>query len=419
MLYVREDGTSTVPVSAGVQPAQFWTASGNGVYAFYTEGERLYRFDVDHPEAPLVLAGSGAGVEGVIGASENGEDVYFVASSELAAGAAAGQPNLYLARAGDDVRFIATLSPRDGTEVPPYGTYGPALEFAEIGDWSAGLGQHTAEVTPNGENVVFMSSQPLKAQGFPTGYANDGQDEVYVYDAGSGKLFCTSCSQSGEPGSSAFLPISWSDTYIPRWMSEDGSRVFFNTSSPLVSQDTNGQQDVYEWEREGSGSCTTGGMDGGCIYLLSGGSSSAASWLADASANGSDVFIITRAELTGQNTGGTDDLFDARVGGVPPAAPVGCSGTACPSAPGGTPGFTVPSSVAYSGAGNTPPPTAAGGVVKPKARVLTRAQKLKAALKVCRKRRGRARVSCEAQVRKRYRLVGARKAARPAMKGRR
>jgi hypothetical protein len=410
-----------VPVSAGVQPAQFWTASGNGVYAFYTEGERLYRFDVNHPETPLMLAGSGAGVEGVIGISESGEDVYFVATGALAAGAVAGRPNLYLARVGGGVRLIATLSPEDGTEVAPYQPSDTGFAAGtDVGDWNAGFGQRTAQVTPGGESVVFMSNQLLKAQGFPAGYANEGRDEVYVYDAGLGRLFCASCSQSGEPGSSAFLPVSWSDTYIPRWISEDGSRVFFDSSSPLVAQDTNGAQDVYEWEREGSGSCTAGsGVDGGCIYLLSGGFGSSSSWLLDASANGSDVFIITRAELTGQSTNGTDDLFDARVGGVPSAAPAGCSGAACPSVPGAAPGFAVPPSVAYSGPGNTSSSPAAGGVVKPKARVLTRAQKLTAALRACRKRHQRARASCEAKARKKYRPVGrARKATRLAMKGR-
>ena len=88
MVYVRVDGSTTVPVSAG--PARFWTATGDGRYAFYTEGEGLYRFDVEHPEAREVIAGAGAGVEGVVGVSENGEDVYFVASGALATGAKAG-----------------------------------------------------------------------------------------------------------------------------------------------------------------------------------------------------------------------------------------------------------------------------------------------------------------------------------------
>ena len=43
------------------------------------------------------------------------------------------------------------------------------------------------------------------------------------------------------------------DTYLPQWIAEEGNRVFFDTEVPLVARDTNGRQDVYEWEREGHG----------------------------------------------------------------------------------------------------------------------------------------------------------------------
>ncbi len=108
-VYVRENGGSTVAVSAGA--ARFWTATPDGRYAFYTEGERLYRFDVESG-MPEELAGADAGVLGVIGVSEGGEYVYFVAEGELAGGAAKGKPNLYLRREGRTT-FIATLSPED------------------------------------------------------------------------------------------------------------------------------------------------------------------------------------------------------------------------------------------------------------------------------------------------------------------
>jgi hypothetical protein len=429
VVYVREDGTSTVPVSAGA--ARFWTATGDGRYAFYTENGELLRFDIEHPAAPEVLAGAGAGVEGVIGAGESGEDVYFVASAQLAPGAEAGQPNLYLVRTGrvPAVTFIATLNPSDGNHAGLYGE----LEYysdpgeGEIGDWHAGLGQRTAEVTPDGGSVVFMSSKGLKVPGFPGGYPA-GPAEVYVYDAGAGKLLCASCDPSGEaggegflPGGEGFLPISWSDTYIPRWISEDGSRVFFNSTAPLVAQDTNGAQDVYEWEREGSGSCREGtGTDGGCAYLLSGGVSKSASWLAGASANGGDVFIITRAQLTPEDQDEAYNLFDARVGGVPLAVAVGCVGGACPAAPpAAPPGFAAPPSVTSSGGGNFPP-SLVKPAVKPRAKRLTRAQKLAAALKTCRRARGRARVACEVRARRRYGPVGrAKRTSASAKKGRR
>src|ERR1700728_1168180 len=63
VVYVREGGSSTVAVSAGA--AQYWTASSDGRYAFYTEDEKLYRFDVERGTREE-LAGGGAGVQGVI-----------------------------------------------------------------------------------------------------------------------------------------------------------------------------------------------------------------------------------------------------------------------------------------------------------------------------------------------------------------
>jgi hypothetical protein len=81
---------------------------------------------------------------------------------------------------------------------------------------------------------------------------------------------------------------------------------------------------VYEWERDGVGSCRE---EAGCDYLLSGGTSKSASWLLGASANGDDVFIITTAQLTPEDQNEDYNVFDARVGGVRPASPPVCSGT--------------------------------------------------------------------------------------------
>ena len=148
------------------------------------------------------------------------------------------------------------------------------------------LGHRTAAVTAGGSGVVFMSSHDLPAVGFPKGYPGGGADEVYMYESAGNKLFCVSCSSSGEPrgGITAFLPINWSDVHLPEWVADEGNRVFFSSNVQLVPQDTNGRRDVYEWEREGAGGCVAGsGVNGGCVYLLSGGTSEADSWFIGAS----------------------------------------------------------------------------------------------------------------------------------------
>ncbi len=354
----------TVLVSGGGE-AQYWASVADGRYAFYTEGGVLYRFDAE-PEAGKdqvsreALTGPGAGVLGVLGVSENGGDVYFVATSALARSnrwgetPVEGEPNLYLSRDGTPPVFIGTLSDKDGNEVQPFlESFGRrSTGFYYYGDWNPGLGQRTARITDNGEGLVFMSNRPLSVVGYPHGYPTGGADEVYLYDAGSNSLFCASCG-STHGGASGYLPISWDDSYLPQWISEDGNRVFFDSTVSLVPQDTNGEQDVYEWEREGSGTCTAGsGVNGGCVFLLSGGTSEYSSWLIGASESGDDVFLVTRAQVVAEDQNEAFDLYDARVGGVKPVTPPQCTGTGCQGVPSPPPTFATPPSVTFNGVGN-------------------------------------------------------------------
>jgi hypothetical protein len=79
--------------------------------------------------------------------------------------------------------------------------------------------------------------------------------------------------------------------------------------------------------------------------------------------------------------------------------------------PGGTcqagsvpePVFGASASATFSGAGNLAPVPPVATVVKPKPRVLSRAEKLAAALRACRKKKvKRKRVGCEKQARRAY-----------------
>ena len=123
----------TIPVSAGA--ARYWTSAEDGRFALYTENGGLYRFNIES-EAREPLVADTAKILGVIGSSENGESVYFVAEGALGASSSgegltpiAEQPNLYLSRPGSHGRetvFITTLSSEDGTEVLPFNT---GIEF--------------------------------------------------------------------------------------------------------------------------------------------------------------------------------------------------------------------------------------------------------------------------------------------------
>jgi hypothetical protein len=195
--------------------------------------------------------------------------------------------------------------------------------------------------------------------------------------------------------------------YQSRYLSDDG-RVFFDSSDALVPGDVNGKEDVYEWEVDGLGQ-NVYEYRGGQVYLISTGKSYRNSYLIGSSENGSDVFFTTAEQLVPQDTDTQRDVWDARVdGGFPAPAPPAtvCEGEACQGPAAAPPVFGAPASASISGPGNlTPTPPA-----KPKPTVLTRAQKLAKALKVCRKDKPKSkREACERSVRRRYGPVKKRK----------
>lgn len=433
-VYVRENGTQTIPVSKGA--AEYWTATPDGHYAYYTEGGALWRFNTEVQaghEANEELVPGAAQVQGVIGVNETGEDgsyVYFVANGVLSTtanehGETAGAGdcpetggtgcNLYLLH-GNTTTFIATLAPQDDN----IHTFSGGGEEAS-GDWVANVGEHIAQLTADGRHLLFQSHRPL------TGYDNDyegrPQLEAYVYSAESGQLACASCNPTGAPpviqrgteggSEGSLLPESTedADTYVPQLISEDGNRIFFDTSQALVSQDTNGVQDVYEWEREGEGTCgprVPARPNAGCVDLLSGGASSVDSFLVGADATGENVFFEHLGSL-GQVEAPIDhnELYDARRNGGFATVSEACTGTGCQGVPPVPPIFSTPASVTFSGTGNFQ-------VLGPKtvAKPVTRRQRLAKAREACKRdRKKRRRDSCERQARAKY---GAEEGHKPA-----
>jgi hypothetical protein len=160
-------------------------------------------------------------------------------------------------------------------------------------------------------------------------------------------------------------------------------------------------ENVYEWEREGAGSCTAG-QSAGCVYLISdgrdtaeaGGGGASAVKLIGADATGNNVFFTTADRLQPQDTDTEVDIYDARVcepengnpciQEPPPPLPP-CLGEQCHGIPAATPSLLAPGTATFNGEGNLTP--AAPAVVKPTPKTLTRAQKLTAALKACGKDR--------------------------------
>ncbi len=349
----------------------------------------------------------GAGVLGVVTASEDGSYVYFVAEGTLTSeknsegvGPVAGQPNLYLSHGGS-VKFIATLAANPNGEFNAMGSgHGNGDEEDWVGQENDGTnhdfgpGQHSARVSGDGTLLAFESE--LGLVGYDNRAAARGEcenercREVYLYDAVSGGLVCLSCDVGSRPVGPAALGghesvgegISGESSpfYLPRNISEGGGRVFFQSSDVLVPHDSNGRLNVYEWERPGVGSCSESSpgfsmASGGCVFAVSNVAGGSASFFMDASASGDDVFIATADQLVPSDTDSREDVYDVRVdGGFPvTVAPLVCTNADSCKPPVSLQSgvFGVPASATFSGPGN-PAPAPPPPVAKPKTKTKTK-----------------------------------------------
>jgi hypothetical protein len=426
VFFAEGSGIGVLDVGSGesrviAQEAAFVSVNSDGSRVFFTKESHLFQFDVEDGQVTSVMPGKDVQVGGVVGQSEDGAYLYFYGSVDGSEGAYV----LHESSPEWTVRLVpglseASSSPIVGTtqikrEAPVLSPDGRYLAFRSVSSLT-GYDNHPADPEDCG--------QPPEQLGGEFGPEPCG--EVYLYSADSGKLACVSCNPTGEtPSGESYLEgpsfnglvdgLKGPPVHQPRDVSDSG-KVFFNSSDALVPEDVDGTQDVYEYEPVGAGSCTTADStfsegSGGCVSLLSAGTSPQESKFLDASETGGDVFLLTTAKLSSQDPGEAWVVYDAHecTGAVPcHVAVVGsppCSTEAsCRPAPTPQPAsYGAPSSATFSGAGDIAPVAPAS--VKGKAR-LTRTQKLAKALKACAKRSKKKRAVCEKQARRAYGPVG-------------
>jgi hypothetical protein len=434
-LYDRIDATATVEVSTpahGAEPsdcetqericapgsARFWAASADGSLVYFTgkaaltkesntgpesgaedPGDDLYRYDLESGALTDLTVDTkdtdGAGVLGVVGSSEDGSYVYFVADGDLGGDAVSGRPNLYVwhgtTEGAGTLTYIATLNPPTETEEERLESMrGGGFEaHSDVTDWTSRPTESQAYVTPDGRHLAFMSVERL------TGYDNEDQasgeadHEVFEYSAETAQLVCASCDASHErPLGSAFIGatlIQRASTpfHQPRSLSDDGSRLFFTSPDPLVPGLSGGSEKLFEYEN-------------GMVQLISGTQGGGSAMFLDASASGDDVFFATREPLAPSDGDELVDVYDARVdGGLPaPSAATPCSGSVCREPFALPPVLTTPASASFAGPGSR----AASPTVK-----LTTAQLLAQVLSRCRKLKiAKRRAACSEAARRRY-----------------
>jgi len=439
-IYLHEMATGTdirIDESEGgsgpsVNP-QFAGASGDASKIFFIDSGRLtssssasgadlYEYDLAKPVGERLTdlsadenAGEAANVQAVFGESQDSSYVYFAAAGALATGASPG-----LCRNSQEEKEGKSQE-QGPNSCNIYVRHNGVTSFV-TGGWYDDA--NVTRVSPDGQWLSFTSSGDHT--GYDTRDAVTGQpdQEVYLYDALGKRLVCASCDPTkarpvGVSARSASVPFWVHDgigsilPYQPRYLS-DGGRLFFNSYDALVPQDIDGTEDVYEFEPLGTAHCTAAVSSyveamGGCLGLISSGTSSEESSFVDAGETGGDVFFRTAAKLVPQDFDDAMDVYDAHecataapcFSAAPVSTAVCATGDACKPAPTPQPALFGPApSATFSGVGNVSA-SVAGPRVKPKS--LTRAQKLSRALNACRKKRSRRRRrTCEAAARKHY-----------------
>jgi hypothetical protein len=449
-LYLRDtDSEETVALDAqqggagNAGAARFQYASEGDSRVFFTDAEQLTEDSTAAPGSPdlymcqieieaghlacaltditanTITHAEPASVQGaVVGGAGDGSSVYFVANGALTTGEGAvsgdcnlgEQPasdrcNLYRYDVGSgELGLVAVLS---GGDYPDWSAAGTA---------AFGLTNLTSRVSPNGRFLAFMSQQPLT--GYDNRDARSGvrDQEVFLYDTSTGRLACASCNPTGArpqgvfdsghfPGLLVDAPLLWRGQtlaasipgwtgfalteaqYQSRYLSNSG-RLFFNAADALVPRDTNGTEDVYQWEPPSGvaeppagDTCTTSSStysptSGGCVDLISSGTSGEESAFMDADETGENVFFLTASRLTARDEDSALDLYDARVGGgeATPVKPVECAGDACqrPAVP---PDHPTPGTSLVNGPENTK--ECPKGKVKQKGKCVKKKQKAK------------------------------------------
>ena len=402
----------------------------------------------------------------VLGASEDGKTVYFVANGGLGGaqpgncvGGEAGRAK----ESGEDPEALKTgglcnlfvVRFEDGPK-----KWGPAKRVAQLSgedefDWNGSiLMALTSRASPDGNWLAFMSDRNLTSYNARNKVSNRGTEEVYLYNASSEELRCASCNPTGARPGGVFdkefsgegiglqidRPLTWTLRWLaanlPTWTRQtlinayyqsryldDQGRLYFNSAEALVPQDKNGKADVYQYEPVGlncsDASATFVERANGCVALISDGTSPKESAFLDASADGNDVFFMTSEQLVASDKDSSYDVYDATVCGVagrpaclePPAAtpPACASADECKgAAPGAPPSSPAGTEGPSSGANVSAQHEVLGFKEEGKRstttkKSLTRRQKLARALKACKKRHKKSkRKACEKAAHKKY-----------------
>lgn len=348
-LYVRVDNALTEEVADG---ATYGGLSSDGSYLFYVVGGDIHRFDTSTEEDEEVNA---SGDAEMVNVSADGSHVYFISPSQLdGTKGSLGEPNMYVWEGGL-LEYIGTVAASDTTGNVSLTNWTSQAVAPDNGQ-HVGPGADPSRTTPDGSVIVFESVAQL------TPYDNAGHTEIYRYDTKSEGLSCLSCNPL-QPAATADASLQNLNVINRKTLIHNitvgGRRVFFETTEGLVAADSNGINDIYEWQDPGAAEPT--------LSLISPADSVEYPALIEVaphpnvlwgiSPDGTDVFFLSQNVLVdGAGEGGVPVIYDARIGGgfpVPLPTPICTDVSTCRPAPSPGPSFSIPSS--NGGSGNVKP----------------------------------------------------------------
>jgi hypothetical protein len=315
-LYVRKENAETMKVTE--DPSTYGGLSADGTWLFYVSDGNIFRFNTGSGQKQQVNS-SGDGQ--IVNICADGSHVFFISLKQLdALEGTEGQPNMYV-WSGDETDYIATVAPSDlertSGEIPAYPALSHWTSWVVSPLVSGGPGADSSRTTPDGSVIIFESRAQL------TAYKNSDYTEIYHYNVESKTLRCVSCSPTGAPAA-ADSQLEDLEKIAPTTvisnLSEDGRRVFFETSEPLMSRDVDQINDIYEWKLPVGEAPKIDLISPGTSTLyeseLNGGVTPKPNVLLGIAPNGSDVFFASQDALVpGAGTGGASAIYDARVDG--------------------------------------------------------------------------------------------------------
>jgi hypothetical protein len=278
-LYERASGTTTLVSTGpaggnGARDATFAATSRDGSRVCFETAEQLVSSDTDNSidvyqrsggTTTLVstgpAGGNGARDADLKGWSEDGTRLFFQTAEQLVSSDTDSAVDAY-ERSGGTTTLVST---------------GPA-------GGNGAFDAQVQDVSADGSRVVVSTPEPL--------VSSDTDNRLDLYQRSAGTTTHLSVGTSG--GNGAF------DAFYDG-ASEDGSRVFFETSEQLAS-DTDSYPDVYERESGVTTRLSTG---------PSGGNGAQIAVPVGASKDGSRVFFASAEQLATSDTDTATDIWEA------------------------------------------------------------------------------------------------------------